>query len=99
MRADFMSAKHNFFFTAVLISAICLTMIISTRSIPMLMYNESEVYSCPEDVYTMPLKEKLLSRGNNHFESSMSVGYEKDPVTGIDSQDFFYDPVKCKPIY
>ena len=85
MRADFMSAKHNFFFTAVLISAVCLTMIISTRSIPMLMYNESEVYSCPTDAYEMPLKEKLLSRGNNHFESSMSVGYEKDPVTGINS--------------
>ena len=85
MRADFMSAKHNFFFTMILISAVCLTMIISTRSIPMLMYDESEVYSCPGDVYTMPLKEKLLSRNNNHFESSMSVGYEKDPVTGINS--------------
>ena len=27
------------------------------------------------------------------------MGYEEDKVTGIYSQDFFYDPVKCKPVY
>ena len=70
MRADFMTAKHNFVFTGVLIASICLTMIISTRSKPMLMYNESEVYGCPEDVYNMPLRDKLISRSAQKAESS-----------------------------
>ena len=67
MRADFMSAKHNFLFTGILITAVCVTMIISTRSTPMLMYNESEVYSCPEEIFKMPLEEKLISGSDSHF--------------------------------
>ena len=49
MRSQYMSSGHSFICSLVLVVALCIILLCSTASTPMLIYEESEIYSCPRD--------------------------------------------------
>ena len=49
MRSQHMDGVHTIAFSAFLLAATIALVVLSATSVPMLIYDESEVYSCPED--------------------------------------------------
>ena len=85
MRSQYMSGTHTFLFSMALMVAVCLILVLSTASTPMLLYDESEIYSCPEDYISTKLAEQALEEDakNQPFNENSGKGLEKDPVTGM----------------
>ena len=50
-----MTSNHTIMFVFGLIVAISIALVCSISSIPMLVYDESEIYSCPEEQFAMSL--------------------------------------------
>ena len=55
-----MSGNHTLLFSMAIIVAVCTALILSTFEIPMLLYDESDIYSCPADHIRMTAVELKL---------------------------------------
>ena len=58
MKSDQMSGCHTCLFALILVIVICGTYVLSAVSQPMLKYNESAIYSCPEDYIEMTIADQ-----------------------------------------
>ena len=88
-RANYMGSLHYLIFSLVALACTVALLVGSAYSTPMLVYNESAIYSCPEDA--------LTRRSSDSDEQGR--GYYSAPFTGQRDEDFFYDPAACAPFY
>lgn len=70
-------------------------LLISTLSVDMLVYDEGNVYSCPVDSM-----EDTLAR-DYEYEKGDDEGkaWQLDPISHVQFEDMFYDPMECRPFY
>ena len=66
MKSEYMSSTHSYWFSLCLVIATCITFVLSTFSKEMLLYDDSEVYSCPKDHY---------------YTTNANLGIEKDTIS------------------
>ena len=96
MRSQHMESLHTLGFAGVVLVLTIVLVTVSATSAPMLIYDESEVYSCPEDY----AKEAAWEQPEREaFTAMQDKRYNKDFLTGAPTEDLFYDPLKCKPFY
>ena len=62
MKSQYMSGYHTFLFSLVMIMMICVVLVLSSYEIPMLLYDESDIYSCPIDHIRMTAADMELEQ-------------------------------------
>ena len=89
-RANYMGAVHILLFSLAILACTVAILIASAYSTPMLVYNESDIYSCPHEAFMNHIDGHADHQGRSHY---------RDPFTHQIDEDFFYDPLACSPFY
>ena len=97
MRSDDMSKTHRMgFYLCIFVVMVILMVLSLTFSAPMLEYDESEVYSCPQHLEYAPTFSVDSKTATFNSEQDKKV---LRPPFSYDRELPFYDPFKCKPFY
>ena len=102
-RSQLMGSLHYFLFVIAVIFAFIIILVFADATEPMLIYDESEIYSCPKDWITELQGLNNLAE-NDRLKSQMfnqpsDKKFDVQPFTGYIDEDMFYNPMKCKPLY